>query len=103
MFCIRNSGIRWFNGILSDERVGIYVQHKSDKIILGLRKELKGELVSDIKREYPIDKFNKEIKINVTDEVYTVSFLSGYFFRTKSIVHISVTPEIDEWKRMSDK
>ena len=27
--------------------------------------------------------------------------LFGYFFRTKSIVYISVTPEIDEWKRMS--
>ena len=103
MFSIRNSGIKWFNGILPDERVGIYVQHKSNKIILGFKKEFKGELVSDIKREYPIDKFNKEIKINVTDEVYTVSFLFGYFFRTKSIVYISVTPEIDEWKRMSDK
>ena len=103
MFSIKNSDIKWFNGILSDERVGIYVQHKSDKIILGFKKEFKGELVSDIKREYPIDKFTKEIKINVTDEVYTVSFLFGYFFRTKSIVYISVTPEIDEWKRMSDK
>lgn len=101
MFSIRNSGIKWFNGILPDERVGIYVQNKSDKITLGFKKEFKGELVSDIKREYSIDKFKKEIKINVTDEVYTVSFLFGYFFRTKSIVYISVTPEIDEWKRMS--
>ena len=96
MFPIRNSGIKWFNGILSNERVGIYVQHKSDNIILGFKKEFKGELVSDIKREYPIDKFTKEININVTDEVYTVTFSLGYFFRTKSIVYISVTPEIDE-------
>ena len=41
MFSIKNSGIKWFNGILSDERVGIYVQHKSDKIILGFKKEFK--------------------------------------------------------------
>ena len=41
MFSIRNSGIKWFNGILPDERVGIYVQNKSDKITLGFKKEFK--------------------------------------------------------------
>lgn len=96
MFPIKDSGIRWFNGILKNERVGIYIQNKSDKIVIGFKKEFKGDLVSDIHREYPIDKFSKEININLTDEVYTVSFLFGYFFRTKSIVYISVTPTIDE-------
>lgn len=85
---IRYGGIRWIDGHQKNERIGVYLS-ESDQIIIGFKREINGKEISDTKRV--IKKIPRNMHIyGLSDDIYHVAFEFGYYYRTKSEVHITV-------------
>ena len=88
------SGSKWVDGEHVSERLCAFIEPSGNKIKLGYKKELNGEIVSTQSKVYNADSLRNKLQdVKFYDNEYMITFRFSFIYRTKSLVMVIIQNE----------
>ena len=88
------NGTKWVDGEHINERLCAFIEPSGNKVKLGYKKELNGEIISTQSKVYNSDSLRNKLQdVKFYDDEYLITFRFSFIYRTRSIVMVVIQNE----------